>query len=251
MPAHTENGSLSPQRPKLGLAVPLANEEQTINAFLDQVLVYLQPQDRIYCVLDKMCKDRTKDMISERGTKDPRVVLLWCPQNRCVVDAYFNGYRAAYDTGCEWILEMDGGMSHPPEHIPEFIKGMEAGYDFVGGSRYLPGGTHASPINRVIVSKGGTILARWLLHARMTDMTSGFECFNRKAMKMVLDKGVASRANFFQTEIRYMMHDLRWMEVPIRYSNTNVSIGRSSLREAFRILWQLRGAANQQNRRNA
>ncbi len=214
-----------------------------------RALVYLQPQDRIFCVLDNMCKDKTKDMIAERGKKDPRVVLIWAPQNRCVVDAYFAGYRAAYNDGCEWILEMDGGMSHPPEHIPEFIKCMENGYDFVGGSRYLPGGTHASPINRVIVSKGGTILAQWMLHAKMSDMTSGFECFNRKAMQMVLEKGVASRANFFQTEIRYMMHDLRWAEVPIRYSNTNVSIGRSSLREAFRILWRMHQTDKQKRRK--
>ena len=234
----------------MGLAVPLANEENNIHEFLDKVLAYLQPRDRIYCVIDKVSRDRTREIIAERAARDPRIVLLWRPENRCVVDAYFAGYRAAYEEGCEWILEMDGGMSHPPEHIPQFIKGMESGYDFVGGSRYLPGGTHASPWNRVFVSKGGTILARMLLRAKMTDMTSGFECFNRKAMKMVLDKGVTSRANFFQTEIRYMMHELRWMEVPIRYNNSNVRIGRSSLREAFRVLWQMHRAMNQPPRRN-
>jgi dolichol-phosphate mannosyltransferase len=240
--------SSAPSRPKLGVTSPFANEEKTIDSFLDQVLVHLQSRDRIYCVLDNVCKDRTKEIISERAATDPRVVLVWAPQNRCVVDAYFAGYRAAYHDGCEWILEMDGGFSHPPEQIPQFIKAMESGYDFVGGSRYLPGGTHHSPINRVIVSRGGTILAQWLLHAKMSDMTSGFECFNRKAMDMVLTRGVASRANFFQTEIRHMMHQLRWTEVPIRYSNSNVSIGRSSIREAFRILWQLRAAAKQDRR---
>jgi hypothetical protein len=56
---------------------------------------------------------------------------------------------------------------------------------------------------------------------------------------MVLKNGVQSRANFFQTEIRYMMHQLRWLEVPINYSNECYSIGRSSLRESFRILWNL------------
>jgi dolichol-phosphate mannosyltransferase len=249
----TENtehsGSRLPQRPKLGVAVPLANEEETIGNFLDRVLVHLQAQDRVYCVLDNMCKDRTRAIVSERSAQDPRIVLVWSPENRCVVDAYFAGYRAAYGDGCEWILEMDGGLSHPPEEIPLFIKGMESGCDFVGGSRYLPGGTHKSPWNRVLVSKGGTLLARLLLNAKMTDMTSGFECFNRKAMQLVLKNGVASKANFFQTEIRFMMHDLRWMEVPIGYQNQNFRIGRSSIREAFRILWQLRVAMRQNQRR--
>lgn len=237
-----------PQRPKLGVAVPLANEEDTISDFLDRVLAHLQSHDRIYCVLDNVCKDRTKAIIAERAAKDPRVVLVWSPQDRSVVDAYFAGYHAAYDDGCDWILEMDGGFSHLPEQIPQFIKGMESGCDFVGGSRYIRGGSHKSPLNRIIISRGGSMLAQWVLDAKMTDMTSGFECFNRKAMALVLKNGVASKANFFQTEIRYMMHDLRWLEVPITYVNTNFRIGRSSIREAFRILWQMRTTARLKRR---
>ncbi len=236
-------------RPKLGVTVPLANEEGTINRFVDGVLLHLQGQDRLYCVMDNVCRDRTKAMILERAETDPRVVLVWSPANRCVVDAYFAGYRAAFGEGCEWILEMDGGFSHLPEQIPQFIEAMEQGFDYVGGSRYLRGGRHDSPVNRFIVSRGGTVLAKLFLGSKMSDMTSGFECFNRKAMEMVLRQGVASKANFFQTEIRHMMHDLRWHEVPIRYHNDNYRIGRSSIREAFRILWKLRSAARM-NRRN-
>jgi dolichol-phosphate mannosyltransferase len=93
-----------------------------------------------------------------------------------------------------------------------------------------------------LVSRGGTFLARLMLRATMSDMTSGFECFNRTAMQVILKNGVASKANFFQTEIRLMMHRFRWMEVPITYQNKNFRIGRSGISEAFRILWQLRSA---------
>lgn len=242
--------SPNPQQLRLGIIVPLANEEQTIGSFLDRVLARLSPRDRLFCVMDNVCKDRTKTLISERSALDPRVVLVWSPQNRCVVDAYFAGYRAAYDAGCQWILEMDGGLSHLPEEIPQFIAGMEAGYEFVAGSRYLPGACHDSPWTRVLISWGGTLLTRLLLGSKMSDMTSGFECFSRKAMKRVLDQGVASKANFFQTEIRAMMHDFRWLEVPINYHNRCFRVGRSSLREAFRILWQMR-RQQRQNRRFA
>jgi len=229
-----------PERPKLGVATPLANEEGTIGELLDGVLAHLQAHDRIYCVLDNTCKDRTREIVAERAARDPRIVLVWSPKNRCVVDAYFAGYEAAVKDGCEWILEMDGGLNHRPDQVPRFIEAMSQGYDFVGGSRYLPGASHESPWNRVIVSRGGTILARLALGAKMTDMTSGFECFSRKALQRVLEHGVSSRANFFQTEIRWMMHEFRWREVPINYRNTNFRIGRSSIREAFRILWNLR-----------
>jgi dolichol-phosphate mannosyltransferase len=240
--ASTPRPEGSQQHPKLGIAVPLANEEATIQELLRRVLDHLQREDRVYCVLDKMSKDQTRSLISSLAATDPRVVLVWAPENRCVMDAYFRGYWAAFEDGCEWILEMDGGFSHLPEQIPLFIAGMEQGYDYVGGSRFMPGGSHDSPWTRVLISKGGTVLANWLLKTRMRDMTSGFECFNRKAMGSVLERGVSSKANFFQTEIRYMMHQFKWLEVPITYRNTNYRVGRSSLREAFRILWALRRA---------
>ena len=233
-------------RPKLGVVVPLANEEKTIGEFLNRVLVHLLEGDCVYCVLDNMCRDRTRDLIGEYAARDPRVVLVWAPQNRCVVDAYFAGYRAAFGGGCEWILEMDGGFSHLPEEIPLFLAGMGQGCDYVGGSRYMAGGCHESPWTRVFISKGGTMLTNWLLKTRMIDMTSGFECFSRRAMAHLLERGVASRANFFQTEIRFMMHQYKWMEVPITYRNNNFHVGRSSLREAFRILWELRRGQQRQ-----
>lgn len=65
----------------MGIVVPLANEEETIHNFLDRVLVHLLDLDRLYCVLDNVCKDQTKAIISQRAAIDPRVVLVWAPQN--------------------------------------------------------------------------------------------------------------------------------------------------------------------------
>jgi len=222
---------------KLGVVIPLANEEDNIRQLLSRVLVHLQPQDRIYCVLDKVSKDNTRSIISEFSQKDPRASVVWAPENRCVVDAYIRGYRAALDDGCDWILEMDGGFSHLPEEIPKFLSAMQEGCDYVGGSRFMQGGSHQSPWTRVFVSKGGSICTNLLLKTKMTDMTSGFECFRRHALQRVLAKGIVSKANFFQTEIRYQMHQFKWREVPITYRNQNYQIGRTSLREAFRVLW--------------
>jgi dolichol-phosphate mannosyltransferase len=228
------------RRQRLGVVVPLANEEDTIREFLQRVTQQLLAQDQLFCVLDNMCKDQTRIIVEEWSRKDARVVLVWAPENRCVVDAYVKGYRAALAAGCDWILEMDGGMSHRPEEIPRFVEQMEAGYDYVGGSRYLKGGAHASPVSRILISRGGSVLANLVLGTKMTDMTSGFECFTRRALEHVLRRGIMSRANFFQTEIRFMMHAFRWKEVPIHYSNSKSSLGRSALPEALRNLWKLR-----------
>ena len=170
----------------------------------------------------------------------PQVECVWAPENRCVVDAYFRGYREAVAAGAEWILEMDGGLSHCPEEIPRFISAMETGVDFAAGSRFIAGSHyHESRLARWLTSRGGTILANLVLGTNMKDMTSGFECFSRKAMETVLEHGVRSKAHFFQTEIRYLMHRFNWVEVPISYSCPSKSVGTNSLKDAVSCLWHL------------
>jgi dolichol-phosphate mannosyltransferase len=204
---------------------------------LARVLDHLQQRDRIYCVLDKISVDDTRSIISDIAAGDSRVTLVWAPENKCVVDAYLRGYRAALDDGCDWILEMDGGFSHLPEEIPQFLDAMQQGYDFVGGSRFMSGGSHRSPLSRVIVSRGGSVVTNLLLKTKMTDMTSGFECFRRDALEHVLTEGIVSKANFFQTEIRCLMHQFKWREVPISYRNPQPGMALVRLREAFQVLW--------------
>ena len=146
----------SPQQPRLGVVTPLGNERDNIERFLDAVTARLQPDDRVYCVLDNVSKDGTLDIVESRARADERVVFVWAPENRCVVDAYFAGYRAAFAAGCRWILEMDAGFSHPPEKIPEFVAAMQEGYNYAGGSRFMPGGEHRGPFTRRLLSYGGT-----------------------------------------------------------------------------------------------
>jgi dolichol-phosphate mannosyltransferase len=145
---------------------------------------------------------------------------------------------------------MDGGMSHLPEQIPRFIEAMERGVEFAAGSRFMPRGSYRGRWSRYLISKGGTLVTNLLLGTRLYDMTSGFECFTQRALTFVVQRGVESRAHFFQTEIRFMLHGWDWTEVPIDYSCPSKSVGQAQLLEAIRILWKLY-RARRRNARNA
>ena len=218
----------------------MANEVETAEAFLTAVTARLNEQDVVFCVLDEVSKDGTRQLVQQFGQRDPRVRLIWAPDNRCVVDAYFRGYREAMSDGCEWILEMDAGMSHDPAEIPLFVEAMIDGAEFAAGSRFVAGGRHHGRPSRYLLSKGGTLLAQLVLGSAMRDMTSGFECFSRKAMKAVLAKGVESRGHFFQTEIRHYLSTWTWVEVPINYRCPSRSVGADSIWEALAGLIRLR-----------
>ena len=52
-----------------------------------------------------------------------------------------------------------------------------------------------------------------------------------------------SRANFFQTEIRFLLRHWDWVEVPITYHGPPKGLPGSTIKEALSILWSLRKSA--------
>jgi dolichol-phosphate mannosyltransferase len=235
----TQDPGLSDRPQTLAVITPLANERATIDQFVRRILVQLAPHDRLFTIFDTSCTDGTLQRARELEEHEPRLTVIYAPENTCVVDAYFRGYKEALAANVDWILEIDGGLSHLPEQIPQFVQAMSQGYDFAGGSRFIPSGSFDGPWSRYLVSRGGTWLTNLLLGTKMHDMTSGFECFTRAALARVVAEGVQSRAHFFQTEIRAAMHDYRWIEIPIRYACPSSSVGKSSLLDAFKVLWSL------------
>ena len=96
-----------------------------------------------------------------------------------------------------------------------------------------------SPWHRRLVSRGGTVAANLLLGTRFHDMTSGFELFSRTALVEILERGIHSRAHFFQTEIKYHARNMRMIEVSIEYSAPSSNLGMGPLRDALQNLFRL------------
>ncbi len=227
----------------LGIVCPVANEGADAVRFAEEVLKYcpLKAAVTFFAILDNATKDNSIELLREYAKTEPRLQVVWAPENRGVVDAYVRGYREALSAGCTWILEIDAGFSHRPDEVPRFLEKINEGYDCVFGSRFMPGGAITDKsIKRYLVSRGGTVLANLMLGTRQTDMTSGFEVFSRRAMRMVLATGVRSRAHFFQTEIKFYCRNLNYIEIPIHYRSPSPRLGSSSLEDAFRQLWRLR-----------
>jgi len=224
----------------LGIVCPMANEGNEAVVFCQDVLKQCCgfKKVRFFAVFDHANRDSSLDLMRELERCDPRLRVVWAPENRSVADAYVRGYKEALAAGCNWILEIDAGFSHQPNEIPQFFDAMEQGVDCVFGSRSL-GRFRESSIMRRFVSGGGTILANLLLGTRQTDMTSGFELFSSETLSMVTSRGIQSRAHFFQTEIKTYCRNLRFVEVPITYRAANPSLSWFVLSDAFKQLWRL------------
>ncbi|MBN1795126.1 MAG: glycosyltransferase [Sedimentisphaerales bacterium] len=227
---------------KLGVVCPMANEKDTAEDFVRQVLDKCVGFKEVifFVVFDKSCRDGTFDLLNNLANKPPQLQVVLAPENTCVVDAYIIGYKKAIEAGCDWILEIDAGFSHQPDEIPKFLEKMAEGYDCVFGSRFCKGGSHSeSPLSRRFISRGGSILANLLLGTKLKDMTSGFEMFTRDALQQVLDKGINSRGHFFQTEIKTYCRKMKITEVPISYRAPSQNVTCGVLLDSFKNLFGL------------
>ena len=225
---------------KIIIVMPVANEEATMGSVIDKILALPYDNLYLYPVIDSYSKDRTEEIIRSYEPGG-RVKCIFYKESRGVISCYLEGYRQALLDGAECVLEMDGGGSHQPEEIPQFIEKLEEGYDCVWGSRFTKGGQMAhQPLYRKILSSGGTILANLVLGTKLKDMTSGFEGFQADVLnRMNLDEFL-STGHMYQTEMRFYCRKLNCVEVPIHYIGGDSSLKFRSVTEALEILFRLK-----------
>lgn len=227
----------------LAIVTPMANESATAEVFVKRVLGATSQirAVEVFIVLDDVSKDGTREILSDLALEESRLHVVWAPENRSVVDAYIRAYVAGLDSGCDWILEIDGGLSHDPDAIMAFVGRAEDGFDCVFGSRFLPGGKMVdAPLVRRLVSRAGTVVANRVLGSHLTDMTSGFQLFSREAMRHILGEEIRSEGPFFQTEVKY--HALRAFsvaELPIVHRSPSHHLSGASITDALRGIWRL------------
>ena len=190
---------------------------------MDEILSLPYDNLYIYPVVDAYSRDRTEEIIREKEAQNSKVKCIFYRESKGVISCYLEGFHQALLDGAEQILEMDGGGSHLPSEIPQFLQRMEEGYDCVWGSRFM-------------------------------DMTSGFEGFQRKVLEHMNLDAFLSTGHMYQTEMRFYCRKLRTVEVPIHYVGTASSLKSSSVMEALRLLFQLKqnepqvmGAGNKQD----
>jgi dolichol-phosphate mannosyltransferase len=84
--------------------------------------------------------------------------------------------RFAQQKGYEAVVFVSGNNKDDPQDVPKVIAALEEGYDFVQGSRYLPGGAFGGDMPAY--RKFATRLYPWvfslLTGKKITDSTNGF-----------------------------------------------------------------------------
>ena len=119
--------------------------------------------------------------------------------------AYIRGMRHALDVlKADLVFEMDADFSHKPADVVRLMSEIEAGADFVIGSRYVKGGTIPREwgLLRRLNSMGGNIAARYIAGiSQIRDCTAGFRAIRASLLRRIDLNGLRVQGYAFQVAL--------------------------------------------------
>ena len=157
---------------KLSTVVTIAayNVEQTLPDVLERM-----PYDLVSEVV--VVNDGSQDRTSEVARSFP-VTVIDHPTNRGVGAVIKSGLRWTLDRQHEVFVIMAGNGKDDPQELPRLLAAIDEGYDYVQGSRFLPGGKSENlPLFRRFMIPVSALLFRLLTGFPGTDALNGFRAY--------------------------------------------------------------------------
>lgn len=173
---------------KVTIVLPMYNEEDNAPLMLDHLSLVrkkIKVDINILAVNDGST-DKTEEVLKDLEKAYSYLQIISYPKNQGLGGALRTGISEAVKKGADTLLFMDADLTHNGMDIPKFLEKIEAGYDLVLGSRYVPGGKMVGvPFLRVLISQVGNLAGRLLLGVRAKDLTSGYRAVKKEVFQKV------------------------------------------------------------------
>ncbi len=193
------------------VVVPAYNESATLLDVLDQVARHAPGWDVV--VIDDGSTDDTRELALRSG-----VPVLRMPFNVGIGGAVQAGFTYALENGYARMAQIDGDGQHDPSQLGRLVTELDARpeIDVVCGSRFLTKEfEYPAPISRRTGIHIFAFLLSRLIGQRVSDPTSGFRLYNRRAIKLFARD---YPHDYPEVEAVLMLHhhDLKVVEVPVQ-----------------------------------
>src|SRR5437899_11829658 len=116
--------------------VPTYNERGNLPRLVQRIMGQPAPVDLL--IVDGNSPDGTGQLADQIAAKIPRVHVFHEKEKSGLGRAYCAAFQWALQRDYEFIMEMDGDVSHNPDDIPAFLAAAQDA-DLVLGSRYKNG----------------------------------------------------------------------------------------------------------------
>jgi dolichol-phosphate mannosyltransferase len=191
IPVH-ETHVFGPKRRSHALVIPVINEGDRIRQQIKRIAAIEPPVDVIIADGGSTDGSLADDYLRASNT---RALLVKTAPGALSAQLRI-AYAWALAEGYEGIVTVDGNGKDNVEAISSFVEKLEAGYDYVQGSRYVQGGQAVNtPLDRKI---GGRLIHAPVMslfgHHWYTDTTNGFRGYSARYL---LDPKVAPFRDVF------------------------------------------------------
>ena len=197
--------------PRPGLAVvPAYNESATLASVIEAIHRHAPRYDVL--VIDDGSTDSTSALAEAIGARTLRM-----PFNLGIGGAVQAGFVYALDNGYERMVQVDGDGQHDPSQIRLLEAAMNANpdTDVICGSRFKTATGYIAPVSRRTGIHIFAFLLSRLVRQPITDPTSGFRLYNRRAIALFARD---YPHDYPEVEAVLMLHHhrLRMRETPVR-----------------------------------
>ncbi|MBI3443318.1 glycosyltransferase [Candidatus Woesebacteria bacterium] len=212
---------------KVVIVIPTYNERENTSKMIEALALEV-PKIKNHEVhvlyVDDTSPDKTYEAVRQKTKDYPWLHLLLNKEKKGLGVAYAKGFKYAMEElGADYVMEFDADFQHRPDEIKKLVDKIDEGYEYIIGSRYIPGGSipHEWGISRKFLSVVGNWVARiGLLLPSVHDLTTGFKLTKTKG---VLDKIDLDHlySNSFAYKVQILGQAIhggaKWVEVPINF----------------------------------
>jgi dolichol-phosphate mannosyltransferase len=199
------------------------------------------------CVIVDSPAPNTVNEIANAGRKAGiPLMIIANPERKGIGHAIKQGYEHALSNGFDLIVVMAGNGKDDPREIPRLLQPIvRNGYDYVQGSRFLPGGSRVrNPFLRGLFTRLFPLFWTFSTGVRCTDVTNGFRAYRTGILKN-------PKINVWQDwlnkyELEYYLHykvltlGYKFVEKPVSKVYPKERRGYTQI-SPFRDWWQIVG----------
>lgn len=235
---------------RIVIIVPTYNEAGNISILIEGIYHAFGSGDRDLHILivDDDSPDGTADIVRALQAEHETLHLI-TGRKEGLGAAYVRGMsHAVEELHADIVCEMDADLSHKPEDLPRLITEIDAGADFVIGSRYVKGGSIPEEwgLMRKANSLFGNIVARYVAGIySVRDCTAGFRAIRVRLLRRIDLTGLRVQGYAFQVALLHeaKRNDAAIVEVPVDFIDRTAGeskLGLSDIVEFIVNAWWIR-----------
>lgn len=223
--------------PKLSAVMPVYNESRTLAKVLGLVFSAVPGIYEIVAV-DDGSKDNSREILTEYARKEPRLKVIFQPENCGKTAALRTGIAA---TSGNVIIIQDADLEYDPHDINKLMQVFrEKDVDAVYGSRFMNWREHGSRYTQhYLANKTLTILSNLFNGLKLTDVET---CYKAIKGELLREMPINSKRFGFEIEVTAYLAKKKTIvfEIPVSYAGRTYSEGKKiGFKDGLMAIWYI------------